>query len=175
MGRLSDYVNSRSSKPQPARTGTKAVSDYELRIAILKIRALGDAVSNRQRKYILRKGAIILRDAARANVPIAAEPYTIYKNGKPFASTYPGFVRDAIAVRNLRKSNDLWVGVEKKDGILAYWAQWLEFGATNRDGTRREGFGFMRKAIAQTKDAVITQIVKDAEALLKRTIKKLSK
>jgi hypothetical protein len=43
------------------------------------------------------------------------------------------------------------------------------------DGSKREGFGFMRKALAQVKDQVIAQVIKDAEALLKRTVAKLSK
>lgn len=174
MGRLSDFVNSGSRVPK-GKPGVKAINERELKLAVLKIRALGDAVSNRQRKYILRKGAIILRDAAKANVPIAAKPYTIYSRGKPIASALPGFVREGIKVKNLRRSYDLWVGVEKVNSLLPFWAQWLEFDATNVDGSKREGFGFMRKALAQVKDQVIAQVIKDAEALLKRTVAKLSK
>lgn len=148
------------------------IPDAELKKALGKIRALGDVVSKRQRKAILRKGAEILRDAAKANVPIAAEPYKIYKNGKPFASILPGFVRDAVQVRSLRKSYDLFVGIQKIDGILAYWAKWLEFGSSAYE-KKPEGYGFMRRALAATKDQVIAQIVKDAQRLFDKKIKEL--
>lgn len=148
------------------------IPDAELRAALGKIRALGDTVSKSERKKMLRKGALILRDAAKANVPIAAEPYKMYKNGKPFASILPGFVRDAVQVRNLRKSYDLFVGIAKVGGILAYWAKWLEFGSSAYE-KKPEGYGFMRRALAATKDQVIAQIVKDAQRLFDRKIKEL--
>lgn len=146
-----------------------AIDDAELRRTVAKIRGLGALVSKRQRKEILRKGAKILRDAARANVPIAPAPFET-RSGQVIQ---PGFTPDAIGIKNLRKSPDLFVGVVKNDGILAYWAHWLEFGATNRDGSKREGFAFMRRALAATKPQVIAQIIKDAEALLKQIVKKV--
>jgi len=146
-----------------------SIDDAELRRTVAKIRALGDLVSKRQRKGILRKGAKILRDAAKANVPIAPQPYKT-RAGKVIQ---PGFTPDAIGIKDLRKSPDLFVGVVKKDSQIAYWAHWLEFGATNRDGSKREGHGFMRRALASAKPQVVAQIIKDAEALLKRIVKKV--
>ncbi len=139
----------------------------ELKLAVNRLRALGELASKRQRKAILRKGAKILEAAAKANVPIADEPYVMYKGGKPFASILPGFVRDAVQVKNLRKSPDLFVGVEKLSGILAYWAKWLEFGARHFPG-----FAFMRRALAATKDQVIAQVIKDANSAFDRIVKK---
>lgn len=141
----------------------------ELEVAVRKIRALGEFTTARQRKNILRKGARIMRDAARANVPIALEPY---KNRKGEV-IQPGFTRDAIEVKNLRRSPDLFVGVVKKNSQLAYWAAWLEFGATNRDGTKREGFAYMRRALASVKDQVTAQIIKDAQKLFEKIVNKL--
>lgn len=154
------------------------ISDPELKRAINKIRALGDIVNRRQRLQMLRNGANILRDAARANVPIADEPYVMYrKNGgtkkEAVMSILPGFVRDAIKVKSFRKSSALFVGIDKVQGILAYWATWLEFGATNRDGSKREGAHFMRKALSAVGDQVVAQIIKDATRLFDRKIKEL--
>lgn len=145
------------------------ISDPELRKAIGKIRALGDTVTRRQRLQMLRNGANILRDAAKANVPIADEPYKDAKGN----TIQPGFVRDAIKVKTLRKSWDLFVGISKIQGILAYWATWLEFGATNRDGSKREGAHFMRKSLSAVGDQVVAQIIKDATRLFDRKIKEL--
>jgi HK97 gp10 family phage protein len=147
------------------------IDDKELRLAVLKIRALGELASKRQKKNILRKGAKILADAAKENVPISAEPYRL-RDGTEIS---PGFVRDAIRVKSLRKSLDLWVGVVKQNGILPYWAQWLEFGATNRDGSKRPGSAFMRRALVSTGPAVKAQIIKDAQALLAKIVKKVQK
>lgn len=143
----------------------------EYEAAVRKIRGLGEAVSRRQRKAMLRKGAIILRDAARANVPIAPEPYKT-RSGEVI---YPGFTKDAIDVKSLRKSPDLFVGVEKKDKTLAYWAAWLEFGALNRDGSKREGSHYMRRALASHGQKAAGQVAADATKLFERVIKKLSK
>ena len=150
-----------------------AINEQELRAVVLKFRALGELAKPRERKAILRKGAKILEAAAKANVPIAAEPYTMYRRGEAVASILPGFVRDAMQVRNLRKSPDLWVGIQKLSGILAFWAQWLEFGATNRDGSKREGFAFMRRAVASTKAAVIAQIISDTEKAIAKILKRI--
>jgi HK97 gp10 family phage protein len=144
------------------------IPDAELRAALNKIRALGDTVSKSERKRMLRKGAIILRDAAKANVPIAAEPYKDNKGN----TIQPGLVRDAVQIRNFRKSYDLFIGIAKQSGILAYWAKWLEFGSkAYRDNP--DGYGFMRKALAATKDQVIAQIVSDAKRLFDKKIAQL--
>jgi len=151
-----------------------AISDAELSRTVNKMRALGKAINRRQFKSALRKGANIIRDEAKKNVPIAAEPYVIYKGKQAFTSILPGFVRDAIEVKSLRRSSDLFVGVEKKNSVLPYWAQWLEFDARNRDGSKREGFGFMRKAVASKKADAIAAIVKAGEVLINNVVKKLS-
>ena len=146
-----------------------AIDDAELRRTVAKIRALGELASKRQRKGILRKGAKILRDAAKANVPIAPKP----SKNRAGELIQPGFTPDAIGIKDLRKSPDLFVGVVKRGSQLAYWATWLEFGAANVDGSKREGFAFMRRALAATKPQVVAQIIKDADALLKRIVKKV--
>ena len=145
------------------------IPQSELEAAVRKIRALSEFTTPRQRKNMLRKGARILRDAARANVPIAIEPYKDRKGNV----IQPGFTREAIEVKNLRRSPDLFVGIAKKNSLLAYWAAWLEFGATNRDGSKREGFGYMRRALASVKDQVVAQIIRDADKLFAVVVKKL--
>lgn len=146
------------------------IDNAELTAAVRRIRGLDEFTTPRQRKAMLRKGAKIIRDAARVNVPIAPAPY---KNRKGETIT-PGFTVEAIEVKSLRKSNDLFVGVSKKDSKLAYWAAWLEFGATNVDGSRREGHGFMRQAVATKGQEAAQQIIKDAQRLFDRIVKKVS-
>ena len=147
-----------------------AISDAELKRTVNKMRALSGEINKRQFKNVLRRGATIIRDEARKNVPIAAEAYP-GPDGEPIQ---PGFVRDAIEVKSLRRSDALFVGVVKKNSLLPYWAQWLEFGARNRDGSTRPGFGFMRKAVAAKKEEAIQAIVKAGEALIAKTVKKIS-
>lgn len=147
-----------------------AISDADLKRTVNKMRALRGQITKRQFKNALRKGANIIRDEARKNVPIAAEAYP-GPDGEPIQ---PGFVRDAIEVKSLRRSDALFVGVVKKNSVLAYWAQWLEFEARNRDGSTRPGFGFMRKAVAAKKEEAIAAIVKAGEALISKTVKKIS-
>lgn len=146
-----------------------AISDAELKRTVNKMRALRGQITKRQFKNALRKGANIIRDEARKNVPIAAAAYP-GPDGEPIQ---PGFVRDAIEVKSLRRSDALFVGVVKKDGLLPFWAQWLEFGARNRDGSTRPGFGFMRRAVAAKKEEAIQAIVKAGEALIDNTVKKI--
>jgi HK97 gp10 family phage protein len=143
-----------------------AVDSQELKLAVLKIRALSEFATARERQGFLRRGARILRDAARENVPIAPAPYTT-RDGNIVRQ---GFTPEAVEVKKLRKSNDLWVGVVRRDGILPYWAFWLEFGAY---GT--EGFGFMRRALESKKGEVIAAIVQDAGKTLKKIVARISK
>ena len=146
-----------------------AISDAELKRTVNKMRALRGQITKRQFKNALRKGANIIRDEARKNVPIAAEAYP-GPDGEPIQ---PGFVRDAIEVKSLRRSDALFVGVVKKNSVLAYWAQWLEFDATNRNGTKRDGYGFMRKAVAAKKAEAIAAIVMAGEAHIANTVKRI--
>jgi HK97 gp10 family phage protein len=140
----------------------------ELKAALGKLRALGTVVTKKERKQVLRKGATILRNTARENVPIAAEPYKDSKGN----TIQPGLVRDAVQIRNFAKSFDLFVGIAKVSGILAYWAKWLEFGSSAYK-SKPDGYGFMRRALASSKDQVIAQIVSDAKKLFDRKIKEL--
>jgi len=148
----------------------QAISAADLQRTFNKLKALRGQISKRQFKNALRKGANIIRDEARKNVPIADDAYPI-RGGEMIQ---PGFVRDAIEVKSLRRSEALFVGVVKKGGKLPYWAQWLEFGARNRDGSTRPGFGFMRKAVASKKQDAIQAIVKAGEALINNVVKKLN-
>jgi HK97 gp10 family phage protein len=148
----------------------QAISAADLQRTFNKLKALRGQITRRQFKSALRKGANIIRNEARKNVPIAAKPY----RGPGGEMIQPGFVRDAIEVKSLRRSEALFVGVVKKDAKLPFWAQWLEFGARNRDGSTRPGFGFMRRAVASKKEDAIAAIVKAGEVLINKVVKKLS-
>lgn len=159
------------------------IKEAELLKAAKKINALGTAVSRRQRKAMLRKGALIIRDAARANVPVADEPTKRYNTPKldgklkapkgqgVVVQEYdPGTLRDDINVKSLRRTADLFVGPGTGSRITAYWAHWIEFGTADI-----RPVGYMRRAVRENKEAAIDQIITDAKKLYERTIKKLAK
>lgn len=162
---------------------TISIKQAELDTVIKKIEGLGEAVTKRQRKAMLRKAAIIIRDQARANVPISPRPTKIYKSpklngklrapkgqGRVVAQFEPGTLKDDINVKSLRKSPDLFVGPGTNRGITAFWAAWIEFG-----NSKIKGVGYMRRAVAAKKEAALTQLVTDARKLFERTIKRLAK
>lgn len=154
----------------------------ELETAISKVNALGKAVTRRQRKAALRKAALIIRDTARANVPVASEVTKRYNtpklDGKQRAPKgqgvvveefRPGTLRDNINVKSLRRSPDLFVGPgtsSKKP--VAYWAHWIEFGTQHI-----KPYAYMRRAVQAKKGAALDQAIKDFTRLYDRTIKKL--
>lgn len=158
------------------------IKENELQSAVRKLDALGKAVTRRQRKAMLRKGAKLMRDAARSNIKDAKK--TVYRYSTPkidgkqrapkglgrkvMPGYSPGNLRRAINVKSLRKSADLFVGPTRNKRIDGYYAHFVEF------GTRyAKGVGYMRKAYNATKGQVADQIIKDAKALFDRTIKKL--
>lgn len=157
------------------------IKEDELKAAIQKLDSLGSAITKRQRKAMLRKGAEIIRDEARANVPISDRPTLVYDTpkinnklrapkgqGRIKYKLEPGTLRDDINVKSFPKSFDLFVGAGTTRKITAFWAHWLEFG-----NSKIKGIGYMRRAVASKKEAAINQIIKDAEKLFERTIKKL--
>jgi len=175
------------------------ISDKELAAAVRRVDALGKSVSKRQRKAMLRKGAAIIRDGARANIKDSKEPHHRYSTpklsgrlrapkgkGKIVATYYPGNLRDGIQIKSFRKSFDLFVGpvtkssatasvfgVEtagQKSKVDAYYAHWVEF--MNPDS---KSHGYMRRSVQSNKQTALKQIIADAKKLFERTIKKLSK
>lgn len=159
------------------------IKEAELKKAISKVDGLGKAISKRQRKAMLRKAAIIVRDEARKNVPVSDRPTLVYDTPKISGNLRapkgkgrikyrfdPGTLRDDINVKSFPKSNDLFVGIGTARKITAFWGHWIEFG--NR---KIKGVGYMRRAVAAKKGEAIDQIIKDAKRLFDRTIKKLSK
>lgn len=161
-----------------------AISDAELKRTVNKLRALRGALTKRQFQSALRPGAKIIRDAAKANVPISDEPHK-GRNGKVYT---PRNLHNSIVVKSLRRSDALFVGVKTKSAATAsvfgndttggdadgYYAHWVEFNTQNVDGSTRPGFGFMRKAVAAKKEEAIAAIVKASEALISKTVKKIS-
>ena len=57
------------------------LDEAEVKRAIAKVNALGN-VTRRQRKAALRKAAIIIRDTARSNVPVADQVVKRYSTPK---------------------------------------------------------------------------------------------
>jgi len=178
---------------------TFTIQEKELYNAVKKIDVLfGDIVSKRQRKAMLRKGAKIVREAARANIHDSDKPHYRYRTsklsgskrapkgkGQIVATYYPGNLRDGIQIKSFRKSYDLFVGpvtrsaatasvfgVEtagQKSNVDAYYAHWVEF-----RNPESKSHGYMRRGVQSSKNIAIKQIVADAKRLFERTIKKIS-
>jgi HK97 gp10 family phage protein len=132
---------------------------------------------------MLRKGATILRDAARNNAPVSKKPH----KGRSGNVYMPGNLRESIQVKALRKTTDLFVGPRTKSSATAsvfgikidrqktsadgYYAHWVEYDVFY--GTKkREGSAFMRRALNSVRQQVVNQIVKDATRLFDRLVKK---
>lgn len=160
------------------------ISEKEVMHAVQKVDALGKAVTPRQRKAMLRKAAVIIRDEARKNVPISDRPTLVYDTpkvsgklkapkgqGRIKLKLDPGTLRDDINVKSLRRSRDLFVGVGTgRKRSIAFWAHWLEFG-----NSQIKGIGYMRRAVESKKQEALNQLVKDATRLYDRKIKEISK
>jgi HK97 gp10 family phage protein len=159
------------------------ITEAEMRIAVNRIRALGDLATRRQKLGMLRKGATILRDAARNNAPVSKKPH----KGRSGNVYMPGNLRESIQVKALRKTTDLFVGPRTKSSATAsvfgikidrqktsadgYYAHWVEYDVFY--GTKkREGSAFMRRALNSVRQQVVNQIVKDATRLFDRLVKK---
>lgn len=159
------------------------ISEKELKASMDKVKGLGDAVTPRQRKAMLRKAAVIIRNEARANVPISDRPTLIYDTpklsgklkapkgqGRVKIKLDPGTLRDDINVKSFRRSPDLFVGIGTARKVTAFWGHWLEFG-----NSQIKGIGYMRRAVESKKGEAINQLIKDATRLFDRKIKELSK
>lgn len=164
--------------------------DQEVKFAVKQLQGLAKEIGNqRTRKRILRKAALPIVAAAKANVKVADEPVKIYntkklsKNirapkgqGNVVAVIEPGTLRDAIGIKTFRKSPDVFVGVtgKKKDPNFPFYAAWLEYGATNVDGTRREPKPFMRPAVDSTQGAVGKILIEETAKAVERYAKKVA-
>lgn len=172
----------------------------ELKEAIERLQALGEKFTVRQRKRILRKGAVIIRDAARANIPTSKKPHHVYDTpkfsnklkapkgeGRIVATYYPGNLKAAIQVKSLRRSLDIFVGpvivrtagvslfgvgdVEtKKSNVSGYYAHWMEFG-----NSQMKGIGYMRRAVESGKEQAVKVIVEESRKTYDRIIKEITK
>ena len=163
---------------------TIEIKEVELKRAMAKVDALGKSVTVRQRKAALRKGALIVRDTARANVPVADKVVKRYNTpkldgklrapkgqGVVVEEYQPGTLKNDINVKSLRRSPDLFVGPgTSTKRPVAFWAHWIEYG--NR---HIKGVGYMRKGVQTAKSAALGQMVKDFGRLYDRTIKKIAK
>jgi HK97 gp10 family phage protein len=167
----------------PVQAELNAATEKELRLALAKLSALGELATRRQRKAVLRKGATILRDEARRNVPVSAEPH----KGRKGRIYYPGNLRDSIQVKSLRRSLDLFVGPRtnssatasvfgeqvsgQKTSVDGYYAHFMEFDVFFGNKVR-QGRAYMRRALASVRQQVAQQIVKDAWRVFDRIVKK---
>jgi HK97 gp10 family phage protein len=92
-----------------------------------------------------------------------------------------GNLRRSIGVEriSLKKTNEVGlvrVGPRRKSGYKGFHAHLIEYGKTNRDGSRTNPQPFMEPAFNQTKTIVeggiATSIGKKLNAFIKRTLKK---
>lgn len=160
-----------------------AATEKEMKLAITKLNALGELATRRQRKAALRKGATILRDEARRNVPVSSKPHK-GRNGRMY---FPGNLRDSIQVKSLRRSLDLFVGPRtsssatasvfgeqvsgQKTTVDGYYAHFMEFDVFYGDKLR-EGRAYMRRALASVRQQVAQQIIKDAKRIFNLIVKR---
>lgn len=157
------------------------INEVDLKKAIQKVDALGNAISSRQRKAMLRKAAKVIRDEARKNIPIADRPTVIYStpkiDGKKRAPKgqgrikykfEPGTLKADINIKSLRRSKDVFVGPGTRNKVTAFWAHWLEFG-----NSQLKGIGYMRRAVVSKKGEAIKILIAESKKLIDRTIKKI--
>lgn len=147
------------------------IDEKEMREIVRRIQALGDQfTSRRQRLNMLRGGANIIMQEIKSKTPVADRELKIGQRVIPI-----GFTKESVKVKSLRRSNALWVGPKKISGYLAFWLHFLEYGARNRDGSKREGYGFMKKALESKRQEAVNRIIQDAKRLLDRIVQKIAK
>jgi HK97 gp10 family phage protein len=127
---------------------------------VVKIfRTLPKEYRGKARKSLLRKPALMFRDAARGNVPVSDKPHYRYKksiDGEPGEKiTYlPGNLKRSLRVLTFRRSPDVFVGPKKKPKnkesavfggddktVDPYYANFVEKGTSKQPPA-----GYMRKA-----------------------------
>lgn len=138
------------------------------------------------RKSLLRKPALMVRDAARSKAPQSKRPHYRYRKtagGSTEKITYlPGNLKKSIRVLTFPRSADVFVGPKKKpknkessvygadrQTVDPYYAGWVEFGGGNN-----QPVGYMRKAYDTTKSQVIPVMEKNVEKIIKRWQKRIS-
>lgn len=157
--------------------------------ALKKLKALGKELEVKERKKILRKAAIPLVAAAKANIPEAEKPVHRYSTGKiikaiktppglgTIIATYlPGNLKKSIRILSFRKSVALFVGpkVQKRNNkgvfgngnkIDGWYAHFLEFGTVHFSG-----IGFMRRAADTTRNEVQRRIIRGVKESIQKFI-----
>lgn len=162
---------------------TVAISPAELRKALGKLAALGDAFPKKKRQALLRKAARPLVAAARSNIHDADHVVKVYKTpklsgklrapkgyGVVLKEYQPGTLRESIKSKTLTRSADIFVGPtsgrgKKYDAFFAHFVEFL--------WTEGKSFAFMRRALSATKSQVEQNIIDLAAKELADTIKKL--
>ena len=144
-----------------------------------------DGFNTRNRRKVLRKGAAILRKAARTKVEIASEDVFRYSTarvtksirtpkgkGNVVAVYKPSNLKKAIATMTFRRDKTgVYVGAKrgKSQAIVqgtkaanadGYYAHFLEFGTINS-----AAYPFMRPALAATKGAIKAKITEESRKL----------
>ena len=157
----------------------------ELRILSNKFEKVLDGFNTKNRRKVLRKGAAILRKAARQKVETANEDVFRYATakvvkgirapkgkGNVIAVYKPGNLKKAIATMTFRRDkNGVYVGARRArsqaiiQGTKAanadgYYAHFLEFGTINS-----APHPFMRPALAATKGAIAAKITEESRKI----------
>lgn len=154
------------------------MADVEFKIegldpVIKKLRALPERFAKRGMRRALRKGANVVRDAARDNAKQIDDPETrerIWKNisvqgGGSRREKQAGGPMMRVGVRGGARHHD-----EQSDlpgGNTTHW-RWIEFGSANNPAQP-----FMRPALANNVDAATNAVVAAANVGLDKELAKL--
>lgn len=145
-------------------------------------------LDRKERIKILRKGANLIRDAAKSHVPEATHPVHRYSTPKALkrirapkgkgviAATYmPGHLRQAISSFTLRKSDDVFVGPRRRgprtpSGVYGgssrrtdpYYAHMVHNGTVDQAPVPFMTMGFNERK-SQAKKVIVTELKKKIE------------
>ena len=156
------------------------MSDFEFKIegldpVIRKLRALPEKFGKRGMRRALRKGANVVRNAARNNAKQIDDPETRERIWKNIAVQGGGARRERqaggpmmrVGVRGGARHRDDKALDSLPGGNTTHW-RWVEFGSVNNQARP-----FMRPALANNVDAATNAIVAAAKVELDKELAKL--
>jgi len=163
-----------------------AINTKELSQAISKLKAIGDQFPKRKLQNLLKRGAIPMEEAAKANIPISPRVGKRYGTpkiglrkrapkgrGRVLIETPPGTARNSIKRKALRNTSDIIVGptTGKSAKHDAWFFAFLEFRVVNVDGSVRPPQAPMRRALSSTGQRVADNIARESAEVIEKYVK----
>lgn len=164
----------------------------EVEKAVEALKKIGVVADKKERKKLLKRGAVVMRNEIRSNAPVSQRLHKRYSTSKAaknlkagkgqgnVVATYsPGNLKRSIRLLNLRKSADWFVGpkvsrVTKGDftgnRVDGYYAHFVEYGAP---GAGVPATPFIRPAVSTGRSKVAKAIKRSIKKRIRQIVRQV--